>query len=59
MLFMVVEKFKKLATHVVSAARADNVVNLVLGAEKLERAEHISRALAAEISCIRPIAASP
>ena len=44
----VVEKFKKLATHVVSAARADKVVNLVLGADKLERAEQISQALAAD-----------
>ena len=42
----VVEKFKKLATHVVSDAQADNVVNLVLGADKLERAECISQALA-------------
>jgi aconitate decarboxylase len=44
----VVEKFKELATHVVSAARADKVVNLVLGADKLERAEQISQALAAD-----------
>jgi aconitate decarboxylase len=42
----IVQKFKKLATHVVSAAKADNVVNLVLGAEKLERAGQIAEALA-------------
>ena len=41
----VVEKFRKLATHVVSDAHADKVVNVVLGAEKLERAEHIAQAL--------------
>lgn len=42
----IVGKFKKLATHVVSDARADEVVNLVLGAEKLARAEQIAQALA-------------
>ena len=42
----IVQKFKKLATHVVSAAKADEVVNLVLGAEKLERAGQIAEALA-------------
>jgi aconitate decarboxylase len=42
----IVQKFKKLATHVVSAAKADKVVNLVLGAEKLERAGQIAEALA-------------
>jgi aconitate decarboxylase len=42
----IVQKFKKLATHVVSDAKADNVVNLVLGAEKLARAEQIAQALA-------------
>ena len=41
----IVQKFKKLATHVVSAAKADDIVNLVLGAEKLERAEQIAEAL--------------
>ena len=40
-------KFKKLATHTVSGAKADEVVNLVLGAEKLKRAEQIAEALAA------------
>jgi aconitate decarboxylase len=44
--FDIVQKFKKLATHVVSAATADDVVNLVLGAEKLARAEQIAQALA-------------
>ena len=42
----IVGKFKKLATHVVSDARADEVVNLLLGAEKLARAEQIAQALA-------------
>ena len=40
------QKFKKLATHVVSDANADEVVNLVLGADKLARAEQIAQALA-------------
>ena len=42
----IVQKFKKLATHAVSDAKADAVVNLVLGAEKLARAERIAEALA-------------
>jgi aconitate decarboxylase len=42
----IVQKFKKLAIHTVSDAKADNIVNLVLGAEKLERAEQIAQALA-------------
>jgi 2-methylcitrate dehydratase PrpD len=42
----IVAKFKKLATHAVSGARADKIVNLVLGAEKLARAEEIAEALA-------------
>jgi aconitate decarboxylase len=42
----IVGKFKKLATHVVSDAKADELVNLVLGAEKLARAEQIAQALA-------------
>jgi len=42
----IVEKFKKLATHTVSAAKADQIVNLVLGAEKLGRAEEIAAGLA-------------
>ena len=42
----IVGKFKNLATHVVSDAKADAVVNLVLGAEKLARAEQIAEALA-------------
>ena len=42
----IVQKFKKLATHVVSDANADEVVNLVLGADKLARAEQIAQALA-------------
>ncbi len=42
----IVQKFKKLATHVVSGAKADDIVNIVLGAEKLARAEQIAQALA-------------
>lgn len=42
----IVGKFKKLATHVVRDTKADEVVNLVLGAEKLARAEQIAQALA-------------
>jgi aconitate decarboxylase len=42
----IVQKFKKLATHVVSGSKADDIVNIVLGAEKLERAEEIAQALA-------------
>jgi hypothetical protein len=41
-----VQKFKKLATHTVSGAKADAVVNLVLGADKLARADEIAAALA-------------
>ena len=43
----IVEKFKKLSTHTVSAAKADAIVDLVLGAEKLTRAAQIAEALAA------------
>ncbi|HUC50928.1 MAG TPA: MmgE/PrpD family protein [Xanthobacteraceae bacterium] len=42
----IVEKFKKLATHTVSEAKADAIVNLLLGAEKLKRAEEIAEGLA-------------
>ncbi|HZL40640.1 MAG TPA: MmgE/PrpD family protein [Pseudolabrys sp.] len=42
----IVGKFKKLATHAVSGAKADTIVNLALGAEKLARAEQIAQALA-------------
>jgi 2-methylcitrate dehydratase PrpD len=45
----VVEKFKKLANHTLSPARTDNVVNLVLGADKLERAEQVAQALAGKL----------
>ena len=41
----VIEKFKKLATHAVTPARADAIVNLVLGAEKLQNAAEIAQAL--------------
>jgi aconitate decarboxylase len=41
----VVQKFKKLASHAVSDARADDIVNLVLGADKVDRAEFIAQAL--------------
>ncbi len=41
----IVGKFKNLATHVVSDAKADAVVNLMLGAEKLARADEIAAAL--------------
>ena len=39
------QKFKKLAMPVVGGAKADEVVNLVLGAEKLARAEMIVQVL--------------
>jgi aconitate decarboxylase len=42
----IVSKFMKLATHVVPRERADALVNAVLGAEKLARADEIARALA-------------
>jgi len=42
----IVQKFRKLATHVISDAKADSIVNLVLGAEKIGQAEQIARALA-------------
>jgi aconitate decarboxylase len=42
----IVQKFKKLATHAVSDAKSDDVVNLVLGAEKLTRAEQLAETLA-------------
>ncbi len=42
----IVQKFKKLATHVVSAAKADDIVNLVLSAEKIAGAEQIAQVLA-------------
>jgi len=42
----IVEKFKKLSTRTVGAAKADEIVNLVLGADKLKRAEQIAQALA-------------
>jgi 2-methylcitrate dehydratase PrpD len=43
----IVDKFMKLATHTVSREKADRVVNAVLGAERLARAEEIAAALAA------------
>jgi len=42
----IVRKFKTLATHAVSDAKANVIVNLVLGAEKLARADEIAAALA-------------
>jgi 2-methylcitrate dehydratase PrpD len=42
----IVGKFKKLVTHAVSDAKADTIVNLVLGADKLVRADQIAEALA-------------
>jgi len=42
----IVRKFKLLATHVVSETKSDQVVNLVLGADKLARADEIAAALA-------------
>jgi aconitate decarboxylase len=42
----IVEKFKKLATRTVGAAKVDEIVNLVLGAEKLARADQIAEGLA-------------
>jgi len=41
-----VQKFKKLATHAVGEAKAEAIINLVFGAEKLTRAEEIVQALA-------------
>jgi 2-methylcitrate dehydratase PrpD len=42
----VVRKFRALAAHTVSDATADAIVNLLLGADKLARAEEIAAALA-------------
>jgi len=42
----IVQKFKKLATHAVGEAKAEAIINLVFGAEKLTRAEEIVQALA-------------
>jgi 2-methylcitrate dehydratase PrpD len=42
----IVRKFKILASHAVSDSKADAIVNLVLGAEKLTRADEIAEALA-------------
>ena len=42
----IVRKFKALAAHAVSGAKADEVVNLVLGVDKLGRAEQIAESLA-------------
>ncbi len=42
----IVRKFKILASHAVSDAKADAIVDLVLGAEKLARADEIAAALA-------------
>jgi 2-methylcitrate dehydratase PrpD len=41
----IVQKFKKLATNTLGAAKTDTVVNAVLGADKLARADEIARAL--------------
>jgi len=43
----VVRKFRTLAAHTVSDAKGDAIVNLLLGADKLARAEEIAAALAA------------
>jgi len=42
----IVAKFMKLATHTVSRAQANGIVDLVLGADKLSRADEIAKALA-------------
>ena len=42
----IVQKFKKLATHAIGEAKAEAIINLVFGAEKLTRAEEIVQALA-------------
>ena len=44
----IVRKFKTLATHAVRDAKADEIVNLVLGADKLARADEIAQALATD-----------
>jgi 2-methylcitrate dehydratase PrpD len=41
----IVQKFRKLATHVISDTKADAIINLVLDAEKLPQADEIARAL--------------
>ena len=41
----IVQKFKKLAMHAVGEAKAEAIINLVFGAEKLTRAEEIVQAL--------------
>jgi 2-methylcitrate dehydratase PrpD len=42
----IVQKFKKLAMPMIGDAKADELINLVLGAEKLARAEQIAQTLA-------------
>jgi 2-methylcitrate dehydratase PrpD len=42
----IVRKFKTLAAHAVNGAQADTIVNLVLGADKLARADEIAESLA-------------
>jgi 2-methylcitrate dehydratase PrpD len=41
----IVQKFRKLATHVIGDTKADAIINLVLDAEKLPQADEIARAL--------------
>jgi len=43
----VMRKFRTLATHTVGGAKADRIAELMLGADKLARAEEIAEALAA------------
>ena len=42
----IVQKFKKLATPVVGDGKAEKIINIVLGAEKLARAEQLAQVLA-------------
>lgn len=43
----VVDKFRKLATHVIDQRKTEQIINLVLGAEKMSRADALANALAA------------
>src|SRR6516162_2701628 len=42
----IVQKFKKLVVPIIGETKADNIAGLVLGAEKLDRAEQIAQVLA-------------
>ena len=44
----IVRKFKTLAAHAVSDAKADKIINLVLGADRLARVDAVAAALASD-----------